>query len=95
MLFRLLVIGRNKEENGYLQDIENDKYFHIKTIGLPGPHAMLSRNATAQDKECATKIILTYCKTNQDNTYTLSYDGDEVSGSPFASRDEIKPYTIL
>ena len=90
-----LVIGRNKEENGYLQDIENDKYFHIKTVGLPGPHAMLSKNASEADKKIATSAILTYCKTDTTQTYTLAYDGEEVQGSPFNSREEMKPYTII
>jgi len=90
-----LVVGRNQEENGYLQDIDNDKFSHIKTVGLPGPHAMLSKNASEADKKLATKIVLTYCKTSEENEYTISYDGDEVSGSPFASRDDIQPFTIL
>jgi len=90
-----LVVGRNQEENGYLQDINNDKFCHIKTVGLPGPHAMLSKNATDADKDLATKIVLTYCKTNVDNKYTISFDTQEVQGSPFASREEIKPFTIL
>ena len=90
-----LVVGRNQEENGYLQNIENDKYYHMRTIGLPGPHAMLSKDASEADKELATKIVLTYCKTKEDQVYTISYDGDEVQGSPFASRDEIQPYTIM
>ena len=38
-----LVVGRNQEENGYLQNIQNDKYYHVKTIGLPGPHAKIGR----------------------------------------------------
>jgi len=90
-----LVVGRNQEENAYLQEIDNDKYYHIKTIALPGPHAMLSKNASQADKELATKTVLTYCKTKDDTIYRLSYDGDEVQGSPFASRDEIKPFTIM
>jgi len=90
-----LVVGRNKEENGYLQDINNDKFCHIRTVGLPGPHAMLSKNASDADKELATKIVLTYCKTNVENEYIISYDGTEMQGSPFASREDIKPFTIL
>jgi len=90
-----LVVGRNQEENGYLQDIDNDKFYHLKTVGLPGPHGMLSKNASDSDKALATKIVLTYCKTNEENEYVISYDGDELKGSPFASRDEIKPYTVL
>ena len=90
-----LVIGRNQDENSHLQNIENDKYYHIKTPGLPGPHSMLSKSATEADKELAAKIILTYCKTKEDVSYTLTFDKDELQAIPFASRDEIKPYTIM
>ena len=90
-----LVVGRNQEENGYLQNINNDKFYHVKTIGLPGPHAMLSKNANQADKELAAKIILTYCKAKDDKTYTISFDGDEIQSSPFASREDIQPYTIM
>ena len=90
-----LVIGRNKEENEHLQNIDNDKYYHIKTVGLPGPHALLSKNATVKDREISANAILTYCKTSVDNSYTLSYDGEEVTSSPFSSREAMKPFTIL
>ena len=90
-----LVVGRNKEENEHLQNIDNDKYYHVRTVGIPGPHAMLSKNATEADKELATKVILTYCKSSVENSYTISYDGEEVNGSPLESRDAIKPFTIL
>lgn len=90
-----LIVGRDKEENGYLQDIDNDKFYHIRTVGIPGPHAMLSKNATKDDKELAAKIILTYCKISVQNSYTLSFDGEELSASPLESRAEIKPFTIL
>lgn len=90
-----LVVGRNQEENSHLQNIENDKYYHVKTVKLPGPHAMLSKNASEADKELATKIILTYCKTTPDKSYIVSYDGDDVYGSPFGSREEIQPFTIM
>ena len=90
-----LVVGRNKEENEHLQNIENDKYYHLATVGVPGPHAMLSKNATEADKELATRIVLTYCKTKIEETYTISYDGEEVTGSPLESREAIQPFTIL
>ncbi len=89
-----LVIGRNREENEHLQNIDNDKYYHIKTVGLPGPHALLSKNATEEDRELSASAILTYCKTSVDNSYTLSYDGQEVTASPFTSREAMKPFSI-
>ena len=90
-----LVIGRDKEENGYLQEIQNDKFFHIKTVGLPGPHALLSKSASFQDREIAARAILTYCKTTPQNTYTLSFDGIEVTSSPFDSRSKVQEFSIL
>lgn len=90
-----LVIGRNKEENEHLQNIQNDKYIHVKTLGIPGPHALVSKNATDADKELASKIILTYCKTTPQKNYTLSYDDFEVESSPFASREDIQAFAIL
>ncbi|MBE0513486.1 argininosuccinate synthase domain-containing protein [Sulfurimonas sp.] len=90
-----LVVGRNKDENLHLQEIDNDKYYHIKTIALPGPHSLLGKNATTADKELAARIILTYCKTQENKTYTLSFDEEELTAVPFDSRDEIKPYTVM
>jgi tRNA-specific 2-thiouridylase len=90
-----LVVGRNKEENAHLQEIDNDKFSHIRTVGLPGPHALLSKNATQKDTKTASRIILTYCKTNTDNRYKLSIDGTEVDETPYASKDEIKHFNIL
>jgi tRNA-specific 2-thiouridylase len=90
-----LVVGRNKDENEHLQNIVNDKYYHIKTLGLPGPHSLLSKSASRADKELAAKIILTYCKTKEDKIYTLVFDNEELQALPFDSREEIKPYTIM
>lgn len=91
-----LVVGRNKDENAHLQNIDNDKYYHIKTVGLPGPHSLLSKSATQNDKELAAKIILTYCKTKEDQSYILAFDkSDEINATPLASREDIKPYTVM
>ena len=90
-----LVVGRNRDENQYLQDIDNEKYYHIRTVGLPGPHALLSKTASELDKNLATQAILTYCKTDVENSYTLAFDGSEVTASPFDSREAMKPFAIL
>ena len=90
-----LVVGRNKEENEKLQEIVNDKFIHVRTVGIPGPHSLLSSNATQKDKELAARVVLTYCKTKEDEKYTISFDNVEIESSPLSSRDEIKPFTIL
>ncbi|MEA3228639.1 MAG: argininosuccinate synthase [Campylobacterota bacterium] len=89
-----LVIGRNQEENKHLQEIENDKYYHLKTVGIPGPHGLLSKNATDADKELATQALLVYTKANLQDSYSVAYDGNEVKGLPFESREMMKPFSI-
>jgi len=90
-----LVVGRNKEENAYLQEIDNDKFYHIRTIRIPGPHSLLSKDASEKDKELAAKVILTYTKADKEFTYTLLFDKEELQSSPFTSRQEIEAFTIL
>jgi len=90
-----LVVGRNKEENEHLQNIDNDKYYHLKIVGIPGPHGLLSKNATDADKELATKIMLSYTKANQEDEYAISFDGVEQKGSPFETRAEANAFNIL
>lgn len=88
------VIGRDKDENIHLQNIDNDKFCHIKTVGIPGPHALLSKNATQEDKEFAIKAVLTYSKAVSENEYRVVYNKKEVTASPFESREVMKPFSI-
>jgi len=88
------VIGRDKDDNAHLEEIENEKYYHVKTIGIPGPHALLSKSATAEDKAFATKAILTYTKAKPEDNFIVAFDGEEVTASAFDSRDVMKPFTI-
>ncbi len=90
-----LVVGRNQEENAFLQNIENSKFLHLKTVNIPGPYALLSRNATNEDKDRAVKIILNYCKTSPNSLYTVNLDGTDIEASPFAIREEASKYSIL
>ena len=90
-----LVIGRQQDENEKLQEIENDKFIHIKTHGIPGPHCLLSRNATDADKALAAGAILTYCKTSPDQEYSLDFEGKIVQIKPLASRAEAAAFSIL
>jgi tRNA-specific 2-thiouridylase len=89
-----LVIGRNQEDNAHIQEIENDKFIHIKTDGVPGPHSLISRNATQADIELSAKLILTYCKTSADKSYTLEYEGDKITSSPFENKDGFTKYFV-
>ncbi len=90
-----LVVGRNKEENEYLQNIDNDKYFHARTIGIPGPHAMLSKDASEADKGLAIRIILSYTKADPLKSYIIALDGEEQKASAFETRAEANKFNIL
>ncbi|MEA2110742.1 MAG: argininosuccinate synthase [Campylobacterota bacterium] len=90
-----LVVGRNKDENAFIQDIDNSKFLHVKTVGIPGPHALLSSSASDADKALAAKIVLNYCKTSSGSQYNLDFDGTLVEASPFPTREEATKYSIL
>jgi tRNA-specific 2-thiouridylase len=90
-----MVIGRNQEENAHLEAIDNDKYIHIETVGVPGPHVLLSRDADESDRAFAARSILTYCKTSPEEEYTLSFEDEQVTARPLASRAEAAKYSIL
>ena len=90
-----LVVGRNKDENAFMQAIENEKFLHVKTVGIPGPHALLSSSASPKDRELTAKIILSYCKASAQNNYTIEIDGTLVEAAPFETRQEASKYSIL
>jgi len=90
-----LVVGRNQEENGYLQEIENEKFYHMKTMGIPGPHGLLSKEASEEDKKLASKIILSYTKAKPEKSYGIDYDGVEEKSSPFETRAQANSFNIL
>lgn len=90
-----LVIGRQQDENEFLQEIVNDKFIHIKTDGIPGPHCLLSKDASEADKAFAARAILTYCKTDPAKEYTLDFEGESVIAHPLATRAEANKYNIL
>jgi len=90
-----LVVGRNQEDNKELESVVNEKYIHVKTNGMPGPHSLLSRNASPEDKELATRLIITYSKSQPEETYELSYEGEIVSAQPFDSKAEAQKYFVV
>ncbi|RUM61908.1 MAG: ATP-binding protein [Sulfurimonas sp.] len=90
-----LVVGRNQEENAFLEKITNGKFLHLKTVGIPGPHALLSSSASDADKARATQIILTYCKTDPQEHYCVNFDGVDQKAAPLPSREDASKYSIL
>ena len=90
-----LVVGRDFEDNNSLEAVENEKYSHIKTLNMNGPHTLISKNASKKDLEFAMSAALTYCKVNADEKYKVSVDGVEFEAFPLASRQALKPFSVL
>lgn len=90
-----LVIGRHKEDNEALEAVENEKYFHLKTLGVTGPHGLLSKNASSEDIEMAKAAMLTYTKAQVGELYEVSLDGKVYEATPFASRDVVQAFNVV
>ncbi len=89
-----LVIGRHLEDNEKIKAIDNDKYLHVDTDGLPGPHSLLSKNASEADRELAGRLILTYCKTAPDQSYGINIGESRMTLSPFESKAGFERYFV-
>ena len=88
-----LIIGRNAEDNEILKGVNNTKYLHV-TTELVGPHAMISRNASDQDKLLAAKLILAYCKPGFEGEQTLDFEGTALATLSDLSRNDAQQYFI-
>jgi tRNA-specific 2-thiouridylase len=89
-----LVIGRNKEENERLKNIDNYKFVFIKILDATGPLSMLSKNANKEDFELAARLVLTYGKTNKDKEYEVLIENQKLKAYPFESKEVAKKYFI-
>ncbi|HEX5329640.1 MAG TPA: ATP-binding protein, partial [Sulfuricurvum sp.] len=68
-------------------------YIHI-TTPLVGPHAMLSRNASENDRMLAAKLVLAYCKAGFEGEQTLMFDDVELTTVSDMSRHDAQKYFI-
>jgi len=89
-----LIIGRDKEENELLQNSQNEKFISLKAHDISGPYALLSCCANDEDKNLAAKLVLTFCKTNPEEVYTVRVGEENIQTSPFRTREEAHLYLI-
>lgn len=90
-----LVIGRNKEENEFLENAINDKFQKIKADEIPGPFSLLSKNASHADIQIAAKAILTFNKTSHEINYNVFVGENTVEASPFKTREEAHQFFVI
>lgn len=89
-----LIIGRDQSENELLEKAENKKFISLKVYDISGPYALLSSEATSEDKHLAAKLILTFCKTIPTQIYTVRVGEESLEATPFATREEAHQYLI-
>lgn len=89
-----LVISRNKEENQKMMDIKNSKFILIQLNGITGPISLISAHATEEEKNLATKLILTYSKTEPQKEYFINIDGKEYFQKPFDDKEDTKEFML-
>lgn len=87
------IIGRDSDDNTALETIENSKYIHINTE-LFGPHALISANASENDKILAAKLVLAYCKPNFSGEQTLDFEGEPLTTVSDMNRKDAQKYFI-
>lgn len=90
-----LVVGRDEHDNKKIEAVDNDKYVHISTLDMPGPHSLLSRNASETDRELAIRLVLTYSRTQPDQSYTIAIDGEKVTAQPFEDKKAPHAYFVV
>lgn len=87
------IIGRNEEENNVLEKLENDKYIHI-TTELFGPHSLISKNASDNDKTLAAKLVLAYCKPDFSGEQVIDFEGETLCTVCDLNRNDAQKYMI-
>lgn len=90
-----LIIGRNKEDNEYLQNTHSKKMIQIKLEGLKGPLSLFSKDASASDRELAARLILTYTKAELNQVYSINFEEHTIEAQRFDSKDEAIQYMVL
>lgn len=87
-----LIIGRNEEDNSKLKDFKGDKYIQIN-LEISGPFSLINQKSSKNDKILASKIILTYTKSDISKKYNVIFDNDlKIEESPFSSKEEFNKY---
>ena len=89
-----LIVGRHKEDNEKLQSTKSDKYIPLRIIDTSGPFCLLESSASEDDKQLASKIIITYGKTNKDQIYGVKINDKIFEDIKFETKEPIAQYFV-
>jgi len=90
-----LVIGRDKDENELLEKAMNSKHIKVKLDEIPGPFALLSSNATQDDKNLSARIALTFTKTDKEAKYDVHVGDEIVKATSLPKREDAHKYFVI
>jgi tRNA-specific 2-thiouridylase len=89
-----LVIGRHKEDNDKLTLVQSDKYLKAHIVESVGPLALLSKDASVADKALATKLIITYGKSEDEKIYSVDFGDFILQGVKFPTKEIASKYFV-
>jgi tRNA(Ile)-lysidine synthase TilS/MesJ len=90
-----VVVGRNQQENLILKNLAGGgHYFVIEPKEIPGPVAILTRNASWEDVEMAAKICLSYSDYDRGDGWSVVVnESQEMPALPLA-REKLRDFLI-
>lgn len=86
-----LAVGRDQEDNAGLERIQSDKYVSVK-LPIPGPFSLLSADASEEERVLAARVAITYAKSKPEEHYAVEVNGETITVSPFAKKEEAQQY---
>ena len=89
-----LIVGRHKEDNQNLLKTNSKKFLKGHILNTPGPVALLSKNASKEDKKLAANIIVTYGKTELNKKYQVDFKEFILDGFKANSKEEFHKYLV-
>ena len=89
-----LIVGRNQEDNNMLKATQSNKYDKARILDASGPLCLLQKDASDSDKQLATKIIITYGRTDLNKEYEVTYGSYSLKDTRLEDKSSIQKYLI-
>ncbi len=89
-----LIVSRNAEENGELENLESKDFEFFRVENFLGPVSVITKNASKADRELARKITITQGKNEQYKKYEAEIGGERLSEEAYGSKEETHQYFL-
>ncbi|MEA3498514.1 MAG: 7-cyano-7-deazaguanine synthase [Campylobacterota bacterium] len=96
-----LIIGRDQEDNEKIKNTSSDKYYKARIQDASGPLCLFQKDASQDDMQIATNLIITYGRTKPEQTYKVKFvDSTDITneiiseGSKLESKQTAAQYFI-